>query len=43
MEQAGDGYVTARGANLQKVIEALRAHGVEITEDGVRLIKKPRR
>jgi hypothetical protein len=44
MEQAGFGYVKARGANLQKVIEALRAHGVEITEDGVRLIsKKPHR
>jgi hypothetical protein len=44
MEKCGHGYVKARGLNLQATLDALRSKGVEIAEDGVRLIsKKPRR
>ena len=41
----GTGAKTGRGhpTNIQRVIDALRRRGVEITDDGVRLIPKPPR
>jgi ribosome-binding protein aMBF1 (putative translation factor) len=44
MEKAGKRRVGGIVKNLEAVLDALEKHGVEITEDGVRLInKKPRR
>jgi transcriptional regulator with XRE-family HTH domain len=45
MEKAGKNRVRGIIKNLEAVLDALERHGVEITEDGVRLVKKsePRR
>jgi ribosome-binding protein aMBF1 (putative translation factor) len=44
MEKAGDAPVGAMGHNIQKVLDVLAAKGVQITEDGVRIVPvKPRR
>lgn len=43
MEKAGKSRVRGMIRNLEAVLDALEKHGVEITEDGVRLIKKTRR
>jgi ribosome-binding protein aMBF1 (putative translation factor) len=43
MEKSGDQPVRALGHNIQKVLDVLSARGVEITEDGVRLVAKPKR
>jgi transcriptional regulator with XRE-family HTH domain len=42
MEAAGHRPVGGQARTVAKVIRALRLHGVEITEDGVRLAKKRR-
>jgi transcriptional regulator with XRE-family HTH domain len=43
MERCGNKSVAGAIRNLEKVQDALEKAGVEITEDGVRLIKKPSR
>jgi transcriptional regulator with XRE-family HTH domain len=43
MEKSGDGPVRALGPNIQKVLDALSSRGVEITENGVQLVSKPKR
>lgn len=43
MEKAGKRHVGGMIKNLERVQDALEKAGVEITEDGVRLIRKPRR
>ena len=43
MEKAGKSRVRGMIKNLEAVLDALEKHGVEITEDGVRLVKKPHR
>jgi transcriptional regulator with XRE-family HTH domain len=43
MEKSGDAPVRALGPNIQKVLDVLSAKGVEITDDGVRLLTKPKR
>jgi ribosome-binding protein aMBF1 (putative translation factor) len=44
MEKSGHAPVGALGHNIQKVLDTLAAEGVEITEDGVRLVPaKPKR
>lgn len=43
MEKAGKSRVKGMIKNLEAVLDALEKHGVEITEDGVRLVRKPRR
>jgi hypothetical protein len=43
MESYGDKPVRGYAANVESVIEVLRKAGVEITQDGVQLIKRPRR
>lgn len=42
LEKAGKGRVKGMIRNLEAVLDALEKHGVEITEDGVRLIRKRR-
>jgi hypothetical protein len=42
MEACGSKPVRGHAQNVERVIIALRKHGAEITEDGVRL-RKPRR
>jgi hypothetical protein len=43
MENAGAKAVAGKTANLQSVLEALRANGVEVLEDDLRLVPKRRR
>ena len=43
MEASATDPVKALGVNIQKVLDALERKGVEITEDGVRLIPPRRR
>ena len=43
MEKAGKSRVKGSIANLEAALAALEKHGVEITEDGVRLVRKPRK
>lgn len=43
MERAGKARVGGSIKNLEAVLDALEKHGVEITEDGVRLIPKGRK
>lgn len=40
MEGCGKNAVTAKGSNIDRVLVALEKAGVEVTEDGVRLIKR---
>jgi transcriptional regulator with XRE-family HTH domain len=42
MESAGHSSVRGQGRTVELVIRALRERGVEITDDGVRLMKRPR-
>jgi hypothetical protein len=42
-ENCGDKPVRGHAANVEAVVAVLRKAGVEITEDGARLIKRPRR
>ncbi len=43
MEKAGKSRVKGMIKNLEAVMDALEKQGVEITEDGVRLVRKPRK
>jgi transcriptional regulator with XRE-family HTH domain len=43
MERCGNKSVAGVIRNLEKVQDALEKAGVEITDDGVRFLKKPRR
>jgi hypothetical protein len=43
MEACGSKPVRGHAGNVESVVEVLRKAGVEITDDGVRLIKKPHR
>jgi transcriptional regulator with XRE-family HTH domain len=42
MENAGAKPVGGKTQNLQAVLDALRANGVEVLEDGLRLVSKRR-
>ena len=41
MESAGPSSVGSHARTVELVIRALRARGAEITDDGVRLMKRP--
>jgi predicted transcriptional regulator len=43
MEKAGKRRVGGVVKNIEAVLDALEKRGVEVTDDGVRLIKKPHR
>ena len=43
MEKAGKNRVGGMVRNVEAVLDALEKAGVEITESGVQMIKKPRR
>jgi len=43
MESYGDKPVRGYAANVEAVVNVLRKAGVEITDNGVQLVKPPRR
>jgi predicted transcriptional regulator len=43
MEKAGKSRVGGMVKNIEAVLDALEKHGVEVTEDGVRLVRRARK
>jgi hypothetical protein len=43
MESSGGGKVRALFRNITRVVQVLKTRGIEITETGVHLVRKPRR
>jgi hypothetical protein len=43
METTPEGPARGHARNVQAVIDALARHGVQITEDGVRVVGKPKK